>query len=60
MTFETLFAGYSRDREGHELQKQMVKLTGRVGLLTIVLIVLTATLIGLNVFAWLTGGWPFG
>ncbi len=56
ITFQTLFAGYSRDREGYELQKQTVKLTekmrwltGALAGLTGVLVVLTAILIWLTV-----------
>lgn len=59
ITFQALFAGYSRDRGGHQLQIQMVKLTQKMERLTIALIVLTAALIGFSVFAWLTGGPPF-
>jgi len=57
ITFQTLFAGYSRDKEGYELQKQMVRLSGNIRLLTIVLVVLTLAVIGFSVFAWLASGW---
>lgn len=55
ITFQTLFAGYSRDREGHEIQKKMVDTTKQVGRLTIALIVLTAALVTFSITGWLIG-----
>jgi len=53
VTFLTLFAGYSRDREGHELQKSMVTLTGRINSLTRILVVLTIVFAVINVLLYL-------
>ena len=47
--FLSLFAGYSRDKEGYELQKKTVCLTKVLGVLTLALVALTIALIVLTV-----------
>jgi len=53
VTFQSLFAGYARDREGYQLQTRMVGLTSWIRGLTVVIIVLTAALIVFSLLTWL-------
>lgn len=48
--FETLFAGYSQDRESYRLQKRLVTLTSWIRGLTIALVCLTVLLVYVNFF----------
>lgn len=57
LEFQSLFAAYSRDRDGYDLQMKMVELTGKVSsftnllaFFTLVLILLTFTMICVNIY----------
>lgn len=50
ITFQTIFAGYSRDREDYRLQNEMISLTSWIRNLTVILVILTIILIAASLF----------